>query len=90
VTSILTAAELEASLRVLRRLRAAQSATVILTWSPEEQRAYGRLERAGYVENLERPWSAKLSAPFRWDRIAATAAGREYLRQIETTQRKES
>lgn len=86
MSGILTASEHEASLRVLRALRTPVCATVVLTWPADEVRAYVQLVRSGYVAALARPLPEKLSAPFRWDRVASTPAGLEYLRQIELTQ----
>ena len=80
---MLTARELAASLSVLRALRTPVCASTLLTWGPDETRAYIGLARMGYVETREERTPSKNSAPFRWDRIAATPAGLEYLRQIE-------
>lgn len=83
MSGILTASELEASLRVLRSLRIATCASVVLGWPELEQRALAGLSRAGYVAMLARPAPTKPDAPFRWDRIAATPEGLRYLAQIE-------
>jgi len=79
---MLTEGELAACLRVLCALRTTICATTVLTWAPEDTRAYVILARAGYTESLAR-WPEKLTEPFRWDRIRISPAGAEYLRQIE-------
>jgi hypothetical protein len=92
VSGILTASELEASLRVLRAVRAPVCATVLLTWPADETAAWVRLARAGYVETVPclSARSLEACACFRWDRITATQAGLTYLEQIEATRRKEA
>lgn len=80
---MLTAAEHAASLRVLRALRTPVCASTVLTWDPEDVRAYVRLVRFGYVATIEHRTPRKLTAPFRWDRVQMTRAGQEYLRQID-------
>ena len=87
---LLTATELAACVSVLRALRSPVCASTVLTWGSEETRAYVSLSRVGYVFSLKSsPWyedgpaPCKLDAPFRWDKVAATPAGLEWLRQIE-------
>jgi hypothetical protein len=84
MSGVLTKSEHEASLRCLRALRVPVCATTVLTWGPDETSAYVRLSRAGYVGEVEERAPTKPTAPFRWSRIAATPAGLEYLRQIES------
>ena len=79
--SVLTHAELEACKRVLGALRAPACATLTLTWSDADLRAYVSLSRAGYIETVPTRIPRKASAPFRWDRICATAAGLRWLEQ---------
>lgn len=82
---MLTRAEHEASLRVLRALRKPVCASVLLTWGPDDTRAYVRLARMGYVGTESFEYD-KPTQPFRWNRMCVTPEGAEYLRQIEVTQ----
>ena len=84
MNGILTKSEHEASLGVLRALRTPVCASTILAWGAEQTSAYVRLARSGYVGDVEDRVPVKPTAPFRWARIAATPAGLEYLRQIES------
>lgn len=89
MSRILTKREHDASLRVLRALRNAAPATVLLSWDNDMQDALGRLQRAGYVETIPAYGgrAPRSSAPFRPDRIVTTPRGQTYLEQIEQTQR---
>lgn len=88
MSGILTKAQFEASLRVLRTLKTPQSATVILTWDDDMQRAYPGLARMGYVTTREQGGSGRGS--FRWDKVETTPLGRVYLSQIEETIKKDA
>lgn len=84
--AILTRRELDASLRVLEALRRPQSSSVTLSWDNDMQDALGGLQRARYVETRGGHAPRKASAPFRFDKIAATELGLEYLDSIKASQ----
>lgn len=83
MSGILTTRQLASCLRVLRAVLDPVCATVMLTWGQDDLDAYVTLSRAGYVALAEHPQPSKPTAPFRWGRVVATTAGREYLAQID-------
>ena len=88
--AILTRRELDASLRVLEALRRPQSSSVTLSWDNDMQDALGGLQRARYVETQAAYGGRapqKASTPFRFDKLAATDLGIEYLDSIKASQR---
>jgi len=80
---VLNKLEHAASLRVLRALRTPVCSSTVLTMAPDDLSAYVRLARFGYVATVDDRPAHKASSSFRWNRIAATPSGLEYLRQIE-------
>lgn len=82
---MMTKAELEASVSVLRALKTDVCATVVLTWPEADARAYVRLYIAGYVGHLDQDGRLRIAPmrAFRWDRIRATGGGLRWLAQIE-------
>jgi len=85
--AILTQRELDAALRVLEGLRRPQSSSVTLSWDNDMQDALAGLQRARYVETRSAGAPRKASAPFRFDKLAATELGLEYLDSIKASQR---
>lgn len=77
---ILTAGQLAACVRVLQALRTRVNASLTLTFSPDDQRAYACLARNGYVRTVR----ARGGSQFRWDEIEATEAGLAWLAQVAT------
>lgn len=91
--AILTRRELDASLRVLEAIRRPHSASVTLSWDNDMQDALGGLQRARYVETQAASGGRaprKASSPFRFDKLAATELGIEYLDSIKALQREGS
>jgi hypothetical protein len=85
VSGILTKRELDAGLRVLTALKSPQSATVLLTWDDDMQRAYPGLYRMGYVKMRDQ---GSGRGSFRWDIIETTPLGLTYLTQIQGAQKR--
>jgi hypothetical protein len=84
-TLMQTRREFDASIRVLSALKTPQSATIILTWDDDMQRAYVGLGRMGYVQSRTQ---GSGRGAFRWDLIEATPLGLTYLAQIRSAQKK--
>ena len=81
-----TQREFDASIRVLAALKTPQSATVVLTWDEDMQRAYPGLVRMGYAR-MRDPGRVGSKSAFRWDTIEITPLGLTYLTQIQSAQR---